>query len=826
MTATKRYFALFGPRAAGKTVYLGALYGSSGDPAESGPAYHVAASEDANDPTHAYLGRVSRALKSGKWPDATGFERLEKMTLHFTCGDLAREVVLPDVGGELTQRAVDIADRERLAIELKERILAEYVDYHGFLIFVPAEPVESSRASEYKWELDSLLNALRERTPDGGTIARPFAVLVTKWDLVEPGPLNQESEAHATAYLEDTHPDLAAGLKVLCRNLRVFPISATGPTVAGFPPVPLRPTNLGEAVAWLIETAERVRLDGAIAYFERNLGNLFLRDPDDDKQRTCREVAHARLADFLEELPHGLLADEARAHVEELRRISRTRRKRQAKFAAAIFGVLTLVALGYRDNVAYHQATALLNNAHPELPRREVIARVAPVARVSFFSRPVGYSLYWWPRLRSSLSTYRADYEATSFEEVKLRSHPSDENDARELLRLIGEYEKDFPDSPRSGKITGFRKVAEDRTRTDKESRLNAEIEEDYKKLGTNDYELSKRLLAKCDSFLKDLPASRYLPRVQMIRADVRATVHTQEQAINYAALQANLAKAADAPLRCYELCSEFLKRDPTDPKAGEVRSDRDRYLRKADGQSWDELTTFAQKYPISFRERIERIDAYLANALYTVHRDEALRSKGDTIKRYDRETYNAIRTMAREGNHAATLLAVEKRCRNYLNTPIPGKTMTADVEKWVAWFDGWDTGKEIHVRVATIRIERGSTWHHRMSYSDPWVQAIVWVGTKKDFTNSKTIPLDREIRELPEDRLGPFTWKWGDPEVSVTLHHKGASPTNLTESFDDGDPFKVRHLNSSTTFDGGKIAVRLECPEVVPPTFPPYKKD
>jgi hypothetical protein len=86
MTATKRYFALFGPRASGKTVYLGALYGSSGDPAEGGPAYHVAASEDANDPTHAYLGRVSRALKSGKWPDATGCAA--GRPIGFICRDL------------------------------------------------------------------------------------------------------------------------------------------------------------------------------------------------------------------------------------------------------------------------------------------------------------------------------------------------------------------------------------------------------------------------------------------------------------------------------------------------------------------------------------------------------------------------------------------------------------------------------------------------------------------------------------------------------------------------------------------------------------------
>jgi hypothetical protein len=101
-----------------------------------------------------------------------------------------------------------------------------------------------------------------------------------------------------------------------------------------------------------------------------------------------------------------------------------------------------------------------------------------------------------------------------------------------------------------------------------------------------------------------------------------------------------------------------------------------------------------------------------------------------------------------------------------------------------------------------------------------------VRVGTKSDHTLFETIPLERDIRDLPGDRLEPYTWKWGDPEVSVTLRHKGASPEELTEPFDDGDPFKVRHLNGLTKFDGGKVAVRLECPEVVPPAFLPYKKD
>ena len=828
MIATKRYFALFGPRASGKTVYLGALYGSGGDPA-GGPAYHVAASEEADDPTHTYLGRISRALTAGAWPDATEFgrRRLEKMTFHFSSGDLAREVVLPDVGGEITRRAVNAADREQMQSALKVSILAEYADYHGFLIFIPAEPVGSSRASEYKWEVDALLNALREGTVDGGMIARPFALLVTKWDHIEPGPLTEGSEARAVAYLEETHPELASGLKVLCRNLRVFPVSATGPTVAGLPPMPLRPTNLGAILTWLIETSERVMLDGAIGYIERNRAGLFGRD--DDEQRTCLEVARGRLADFLRDVPQGPLADEARARVEELRRMSRDRLKRRAIVGAAILGVSLFSWLGYRDNAACNQASALLSQSNPELSPREVIARVGKVAHESILTHPVGYALLWWPHLRGNLAKYRDDYESRSFDGLERRSHPTDEKDARDLLHKIDEYLQDFPDSPRFAEIGSFRKSSEAVVRSGAENRLRRDIDEDYKRFRSHpdDYKLAKKLRDKCESFLKDLPATPHMGSVQAIRAEAQASVRTQERARDYAALQFNLKKATDAPLRCSVLCAEFLKNDPSHPRAGEIRQALDRYVRLADDYTWNVVIAFARQNPSSFREQIEKADAYLANVQFITHRDEASRFKRDAIKGFDRASYEAIRTRARDGNHPATLLAVHKLCKDYLNTPMSGRMMADDVKGWVKWFDELTTGKELHVRVAMVRINHGSIWHHYWwNYHDPWVHAIVKVGTKSDRTNSKSIRLGRDVRDLPGDQLGQFRWKWGDPDVIVTLNHSGASPEELIHTFDDGDPFKVRHLDELVSFEGGKITVRLECPEVVPPPLPPYKRD
>jgi hypothetical protein len=149
---------------------------------------------------------------------------------------------------------------------------------------------------------------------------------------------------------------------------------------------------------------------------------------------------------------------------------------------------------------------------------------------------------------------------------------------------------------------------------------------------------------------------------------------------------------------------------------------------------------------------------------------------------------------------------------------------MTKEIKDWASWFDGWASGKSFKVRVTTVRIERNSVWHHRLSIPNPWVHASVRVGAKTYSTGDKSISLDRDERDLPDNLLGPFTWKWGDPELVISLHHKDASPPTFSTKFDEKDPFQVRHLDELTSFDGGKIAVRLECPEVIPPSLPSYK--
>jgi hypothetical protein len=764
MRATTRYFALFGPAASGKTVYLGALYGSGGDASDGAAtgAFHVAASERADDPTHAYLGSIARALRAGRWPDSTAFERLEKTTFRFTCGDLCREVVLPDVGGELTRRAVDTVDRERMAVGLKAQILAEYEDYHGFLLVVPADAADPARASEYKWEVDAFLDALRRRSPDGAMIARPLAVLITKWDLVEPGPLDAGSEARAAANLEATHPELASSLKILCRNVRVFPVSATGPLEFGLPPMPLQPVNLGAPIAWLAEASERVMLERVIAYINRAGGEIFRRDPDDEKRRTHMQVARGRLADFLEDVPVGSLADEARVRVAELGRLRRRRVGRRLAFGALALVLLAVAVIGHRDLGAYHRALSLLEVPQAGTSTHDVINRVGVVASRSCLNHPVGHALFLWARLQGRLRDYRAKWEPVCFNSLKPLTEPANEGDARDQEVRINQYLEDFPDSP-----------------------------------------------------------NRVLVEAQQARVVAYLRIKDQERA--YEALQVELGKASNDPWQCYGKCGEFLERDPSHPRADFVRRDREGYLVQADDAEWHGVEAHVRNYPELFSSQIEKVDAYLANKAFTAHRDDAARFRSDAYRGYDRSNYNAIRNKLREGTSPRTLESLRKLCNDYVSATIPNKSMMDEVGKLVRWFDGWDRGSELYIRVAAIRIDRNSAWHTWSWFVDPWVHITVTIGGRAFSTGQKSIPLGRDIGEIPQDRLGPFLWKWGDPEVVVTLHHKGGSPEDYSENYDDGDAFKIRHLNRITSFDGGKISVRLECPEVVPPTLLPY---
>ena len=305
MGTPQRFVAMFGQRASGKTVYIATLYGSSRNQADEGLEYHIEAAEEE---THFYLRQARDSLLSGSWPDATPFDSRQtgqKMDLRLTVHGRAYQIKLPDIGGDLTRRLNTEADRDTMpAPDLKARILQELADYHGFLLFVPAESIAGAQGVEYKWEIDLLLASLKDRTPDGGMISRPVAVVVSKWDLRAPCLDGEvDHEARAQEFFESMYPEVASGLRATCKNVRVFPVSATGPLDGERPSKPLRPFNLVAPLVWLLDTSDRVMVERVRDYVNRNNSQLFRRDPGDPQQRTFQKAALSRLDELSEDLP-------------------------------------------------------------------------------------------------------------------------------------------------------------------------------------------------------------------------------------------------------------------------------------------------------------------------------------------------------------------------------------------------------------------------------------------------------------------------------------------------------------------------------------------
>ena len=128
--------------------------------------------------------------------------------------------------------------------------------------------------------------------------------------------------------------------------------------------------------------------------------------------------------------------------------------------------------------------------------------------------------------------------------------------------------------------------------------------------------------------------------------------------------------------------------------------------------------------------------------------------------------------------------------------------------------------GKEFYVRVVSVRIERESVWRHRLSYWKTRDMGDRICERRSSFDEHKTIELDREERDISDNLLGPFFWKWNNPDVRVIFHHKDATPPNFASTFDEDEAFKIRNFNPKLpiSHDGGKISLMLECKDVEPP--------
>jgi hypothetical protein len=249
-----RHIGIHGPRNAGKTCYLGCLYGSrAGDP------LRICFSDGE---TLAYLSGVWKDLSQQQLPEATrGMPTDLYLDLEDTAHQRTSSLRLRDYPGALVQPIGNNATplERQLSASVKQWIS----DAHALLIFLDA----SEPSVEQIDALDLLLTELRRASPNGYTLQRPIGLVLTKWDRINPlfGDPKAEEEKARTYLLENkVFKQIHEKLCDAGERLHVFPVSAFGSQGENnLPPPPesLQPYNLFAPLLWASEKADEVLFD-------------------------------------------------------------------------------------------------------------------------------------------------------------------------------------------------------------------------------------------------------------------------------------------------------------------------------------------------------------------------------------------------------------------------------------------------------------------------------------------------------------------------------------------------------------------------------------
>jgi hypothetical protein len=150
---------------------------------------------------------------------------------------------------------------------------------------------------------------------------------------------------------------------------------------------------------------------------------------------------------------------------------------------------------------------------------------------------------------------------------------------------------------------------------------------------------------------------------------------------------------------------------------------------------------------------------------------------------------------------------------------------MKANVEKWLEWFENLKQKKTFYITVKSISIPDGSDLAESLTTEDPCVH-IELNGTKH--STRWYSGRNPQINE----RLGPFHYQWGQKGkliVQVEEHDTFFfDPNDWAEGTASDDTFVLFKANGTFTVickKGKEIPVNLECPDLNPPSLPPYAK-
>lgn len=749
-----RKIGIHGARGTGKTCYLACLYGQR--------VTEAAAVTFCDDHSIDHLQAAWKILEKGDVPDATALTLPTELHFAVHAGGIGWDVQTRDYAGTLVQRS------NTGLPELKQEVKEWLKSCHAVLLFLNIDSRNDARDSAVKDrhdELDLLLTELRRLSPDGNTIGRPLALLLTKWDVQGEISDNEDREKERALKYLDGRPALkqiADALKNCGDRVEVFPVSAFGAHRNGNKPPAggPKPFGLHAPLVWAVQRSDEMLMDRACREAERCAGTHL----------RWWQRRYGAAANWYRELidRHGVnkgpIAEKARAELQAWQSKQLHRRWLQTAVSLAVVFLLFLGGLSWIDFHDRQRALASLTDAtmDPGTVKQDC-------ERYVMTWNPLSRVLGLTAEIDQKWTEYRVGREQQDLETLEdFRSRNDAEEAAARCQRQCELFLQRWPGSNRASMVKGWETEYTARANEYERCRL---LDQEYRglleslnKLGEN-YE---KLMAECDNFLKRFPEPEHRARAAIFR---------------------------------------------------DVHSRRASYEEARQEKAWAEVVNFQRQNPRSFDEIIKRANNYKKDPRVRYAR-EAKDLVDLNVSLWDQDEYEKVRsaTLAANDYDFNAIIAAESACRNYLKGATL-KRCADEVQKWLNWVDDLKVEKKYSFKIKSVAIPSGS------AVSNGNYGTRVFVSVDDVTFDTGWHPGDNPIIDK---EMGPIPFKLGSNynlKLTVEKYNVFAAG-NPTASASDLNKFIIGTLNKRFVVvcrNGKNVEVFLECSAAVPPTLPPY---
>ncbi len=731
LTGPKR-IALFGHRAVGKTTLLAMFYrqASTGQV----PGLRLAA---VDPPSAEYLAEKIAQIESGEPPAGTLAETELKLRLYH--GPARFDLIFKDYQGEDVTLGSD------------EPIQRFFADSDAVLLCLDPEgstqPAERRRRQQ---EVENLLERYIEKSDDG-TVGRPVALLLTKFDRVMARGDGNDGLDSVERVVEARYGMTKHALARHVPNGAMFAVSSYGRgSVDGKPPVDLAPLGLEGPLGWIAAQLEEV---------DRNQLDWLWDLAPDDLPRLARCVAA-----FEKRYPRSDRAADFRRRLREARR----RRTRRGLVRLVLLGGVVAGGLAGYDAWGFRSAVQFsATNAAPDVARRwDELARWHPTLP------------YFFPKDGRVARAQQAEWTVRAAE-ARQAAGTAAPDDA-EHLKAIKERNPSL-----AGSIT---QLEEAEALARQETRWN-----EVKSEAAASSDVPDVPLQTVRKFLREYPDSKHRSEADALLVSLRTRVDSKLASRERQVVD-DLGRAAKLPganlLDLIEQARQFGVEHPDSRLRPEVDQLLDGFVRTLDDRDIDKARDFSKQNPTDFARRIDRYGDYLkAHKAGGRFVSEATDARDKILRAWDLDTYR--RAYDQLIAHPNDIAEVARQLRDYLAQHPEGKR-AAEARRYLAWWDQVSVPHDYQVtlRSGTFDTSLGSTLGGPPDLSVTVEVAGTTYGPSPTIRNNfKPIWQYRFPRAI--------RWKLGDPvTVRVTDHGYMSDRDVVVLRSDKGEPLAIRNLS------------------------------